>query len=260
MATVSPVCLQSTEQHCHFAALTPLVTAIGTDDFATALLQFCQAELAADFVSVFSFRGTAMPELVATATNTHPANLTKAASGYRQCFSQDINYSIAAASDKPVQTYLTYQQYQQIRDRHYRHSCYERTGIEDRFSLLRTGQHRQMALSIYKAQGKGAFAAEAGQQLLAYGALLIAIIDQHFYRQKRLQAQQATDFAHHLRFNYPKLSPRECEVTARVLAGETAQQIADALQLSVSTIITHRKNAYQRLGVANLRQMMQLLF
>lgn len=258
MATISPVCLQNIEQTVDFRGLTRLVEAIGADDFAAALLNYCQAELDADFVSVFSFAGTAMPELVATATNTHPVNVSKAASGYRRCFTQDINYQIAA-SDKGAQTYLTYQHHQHIQDRQYRYACYERTGIEDRFSLVRTGQHQQMALSVYKAQGKGSFEPAAGQQLLRCGGLLIAIIDQHFYRQKRLNAQQASDFEHHLRFQFPALTPRECEVTARVITGETAQQIATALQLSVTTVITHRKNAYQRLGVANLRQLMQLL-
>jgi DNA-binding CsgD family transcriptional regulator len=48
---------------------------------------------------------------------------------------------------------------------------------------------------------------------------------------------------------HPGLTPREREVCARTLTGQTARQIGEALTLGIGTVLTYRQRAYQKLGM-----------
>ncbi|MGB0390432.1 MAG: response regulator [Salibacteraceae bacterium] len=52
-----------------------------------------------------------------------------------------------------------------------------------------------------------------------------------------------------------KLTMREKEVVQLVVKGNTTQQIADALFLSVNTIETHRRNIYRKLEIKSLSEL-----
>ena len=47
------------------------------------------------------------------------------------------------------------------------------------------------------------------------------------------------------------LSLREIEIIQQVAAGQTNKQIADSLHLSAHTVMTHRKNIMNKLGINN---------
>ena len=47
----------------------------------------------------------------------------------------------------------------------------------------------------------------------------------------------------------PALTPRECEVCARLLCGMTQDGIANDLGLSLPTVKTYRNRAFARLGI-----------
>jgi DNA-binding CsgD family transcriptional regulator len=59
-----------------------------------------------------------------------------------------------------------------------------------------------------------------------------------------------------LKSRHPHMSTRELEVEARVKAGMSARQIAADLGIAETTVITHRKGAYARVVVANLRELL----
>lgn len=45
------------------------------------------------------------------------------------------------------------------------------------------------------------------------------------------------------------LTSRELDVLKEIAAGKTNKEIADSLCISVNTVITHRKNVSQKLGI-----------
>ncbi len=55
--------------------------------------------------------------------------------------------------------------------------------------------------------------------------------------------------------NVVKLTMREKEIVQLVVKGNTTQQIADFLFLSVNTIETHRRNIYRKLEIKNLSEL-----
>jgi DNA-binding CsgD family transcriptional regulator len=52
-----------------------------------------------------------------------------------------------------------------------------------------------------------------------------------------------------------KLTPREAEVAALVVAGQTMEESANTLGISVTTIKTHLDNVRRKLGCRNLREL-----
>lgn len=55
------------------------------------------------------------------------------------------------------------------------------------------------------------------------------------------------------------LSPREAEVAAALVMGETQAKIAQSREISPATVITYRRRAYGKLGVARTRDLTALL-
>jgi DNA-binding NarL/FixJ family response regulator len=51
------------------------------------------------------------------------------------------------------------------------------------------------------------------------------------------------------------LSTREIEIIQYIKAGKTTKQIAEALNLSIFTIETHRKNIFRKLGIKNMAEL-----
>jgi DNA-binding CsgD family transcriptional regulator len=55
-----------------------------------------------------------------------------------------------------------------------------------------------------------------------------------------------------------QLSSRENQVAALVLKGTSGQEIADELGISLTTVKTHRKNLYLKLGITTQTELFSL--
>jgi LuxR family maltose regulon positive regulatory protein len=54
--------------------------------------------------------------------------------------------------------------------------------------------------------------------------------------------------------SHPDADPQETEAVRLVVEGQTSQEIAQELCVSVNTVKTHLKNIYGKLGVSNCRE------
>jgi DNA-binding CsgD family transcriptional regulator len=55
----------------------------------------------------------------------------------------------------------------------------------------------------------------------------------------------------------PELTKRHKEVLLKVVEGNTSQQIADGLGLSIHTVRNHRKSILKRTGCSNIAELMR---
>ena len=85
-----------------------------------------------------------------------------------------------------------------------------------------------------------------------YAAQLAAIHEASLSSKSEPEAGMANPAGHHQIVE--ALSPRERDVLALLAAGESNQQIADALTLGLNTIRWHNRNIYRKLGVTNRTQ------
>ena len=237
-------------------AVAELLSGIGTARFTEAALAFCARSLGASFVSIFVPGGEARPILIGTATTTHPLNARRAADGYMRHYAEDANFRLLTAPG-PQGMYLTYQKGADLPSIGYRRDCYERTGIADRLSLVRSGGHDRLALSLYRSRASGPFAEGARAQAARLFPLLLQAVDRHLATAPAAASASVPDLEELLRRRQPDLTLRECQVAARVIAGRSAAAIAAELGLSENTIVTHRKRAYSRLGVSGMKALLR---
>ncbi|CAM3634312.1 HTH luxR-type domain-containing protein [Bordetella sputigena] len=59
-------------------------------------------------------------------------------------------------------------------------------------------------------------------------------------------------------FGKPRLSPREAQVMRMVLQGHSSESIGLHLDISITTVKTHRKNAYAKLGISTQSELLAL--
>jgi len=57
---------------------------------------------------------------------------------------------------------------------------------------------------------------------------------------------------------FEKLSPREFEIVALLLKGQTVSDISKTLHLQISTVGTHKSRVFEKLGVANILELKEL--
>ncbi len=237
-------------------SMAALVRDTGTVSFIESLLLFCRRSVGADFVSIFPRSAAGAPLLVGTATTTGLDNTRRASEGYMQHYASDVNFALMSRSDRGA--YMTYQTAADIRSLGYRRACYDRTGIADRLSYVRTDRTSSLSISVYRSRSSGRFSDRDLDRTTALMPILVAAVDRHSPAVQNRGNTPIESFEQELALRYPGLTVRECEVAARARAGLSARQIGLDLGIAETTVISHRKSAYARMGLSGLRDLLQL--
>jgi DNA-binding CsgD family transcriptional regulator len=234
-----------------------LIRAASMGRFVEGMLEFCRRCVGADFVSIFTYSGVDDPTLIGTATTTAAENARKAAIGYMQYFANDVNFALV--SRRRAGGYVTYQTAGEIASLSYRRACYDRTGIADRLSLVCVEPARSTSVSVYRSHGNGCFSDRELDRARGLLPILMAGAERHGRGRETVSGGKNAaidELQASLKARYPRMSRRELEVAARVKAGMSARQIATELGIAETTVITHRRSAYARVGVASLRELL----
>ena len=242
--------------------LADLVRDAGSDRFIESLLGFCARSVSADFVSVFSFARSGSPVLVGTATTTGAANTRRASQGYMQHYASDVNFALLSQPRSDTRphsdAYVTYQAAADIDSAGYRRACYDRAGIADRFSYVRIGSAASLSISVYRSRARGCFSEQELDRTSALMPILVASVDRHGATTPDHGSPASIDASEQdFQRRYPEMTAREREVAARARAGLSARQIGRELGIAETTVISHRKSAYARMGVINLRELLR---
>jgi DNA-binding CsgD family transcriptional regulator len=170
---------------------------------------------------------------------------------------QDVDYALMA-SGAAMGDFSTYQNLRDIPSFTYKRDCYDRPGIVDRRSVIRKKPGYALKLSFYRAVEQGEFDQRDRHYLDGILAMLITMAEKHLMLSCAGKLSVATDYATVLAVRFPNLTAREQEVVALTLTGQTAAEIARRLKVAETTVITHRKRAYHRLGVRGIRELSRL--
>jgi DNA-binding CsgD family transcriptional regulator len=134
----------------------------------------------------------------------------------------------------------------------HREAIYHRHGVSERLSVVAPQDDASvLAVNLYHHDHQGAFAdAElANFEQLALG--LLATVRRHIELTESV-ARKPPDLAAlqcALQQRYPALPRRELDVCARLLQGLSYDGIAADLGLSVATVKTYRRRAFERMGL-----------
>ncbi|HVZ45739.1 MAG TPA: LuxR C-terminal-related transcriptional regulator [Ramlibacter sp.] len=155
---------------------------------------------------------------------------------------------------------LKYRTREEVPNERYRVECYDETGIEDRLTMSRLRADGTAALlHCYRDTSTGRFTEAELDSLTAASPLLLSFVDAH----ARLALPRAIPVARWretLDHNAgAPLSARELDVCANLLSGATLGDTAEALGLSINTVITYSRRAYAKFGVGSVRELHDLL-
>lgn len=231
-----------------------LVGQIGSVGFVSALMQLAHEACQADFVSIFCQGDRDLPLLVGTDSRMGKRRAERAAQGYTRHIAEDPNTALLSGSGGNGD-FLTHQNAKNINSFTYRRDCYDRPGIAGRISLVRRTTTYGLSVSLYAAEENGAFDPACAKNAEALLVFLLAAVERHVAFSLKGSVWMEQDIQARLALSYPDLTHREREVAAMAIKGRTAAQTAEILGLAETTIITHRKNAYKRMNVGSLRQL-----
>ena len=119
------------------------------------------------------------------------------------------------------------------------------------------------AITLARKAGEGGFSATDGALL----TLVIPFLAASYRRDWRHARVTHVGGSSHGRFDAdPKvldglnLSPREREIAQLLLRGHSTLSVSLQLNISITTVKTHRKNLYAKLGIATLCELFSLLW
>jgi DNA-binding CsgD family transcriptional regulator len=116
-------------------------------------------------------------------------------------------------------------------------------------------------ISLLRARSKGGFADTDITLLKTHLPLIEAVYRQYWIKARCYVSIDNTvppmDYLLKTVFD-DQLSTRENQVAALVLKGTSGQDIADELAISLTTVKTHRKNLYLKLGITTQTELFSL--
>lgn len=238
-----------------------LITHVGTTDFVPDMLQVLdEAVVPVDLISLFLFCEDWKPVFLGTDSNKEQGRAKVAARNYLAgCFNDDPNLRVLRSQEQ-CEMLASYVARGTLRRSTYRHNCYEMAGIIDRFSLMtRTPRGTPMTVSLYRSEQSAPLNEGELTRLMDHASLIIAAALKHI----ELGAGSTPSYENFLLLvseRFPFLSRRERQVCAGILAGLTQDKIAEQLKIKTSSVISHRKRAYARLGVSDQGDLARLWY
>ena len=225
-----------------------LLGAVGREDFGARLLRLLREPLRADLMSSMAFADR-NPVLLGHDTLAERTAEARAVRGYFSgCFREDPNTRVLFDDLKPGATVAVYMSKADVRTLSYRRLCYDEPHIADRLSLLQKTQRGEgITLNFYRCETSGPFQAEQFDAFTELAPLLQAASLRHY---ELVAARLPVNFDRALRRlteRFPQLTAREAQCAAGVICGLTADEIAIKLGIKATSVITHRKRAYDRL-------------
>ena len=127
------------------------------------------------------------------------------------------------------------------------------TGLEELVMVVELEDDALGEISFSKPTADGGFTTEEIDHVRPFVSLFQIALAAVW---KQVRTVQPGNLSLRLeKFGQDLLSPRECEVVQLVLKGHSSGSIALNLEVALTTVKTHRRNAYAKLGIATQQEL-----
>ena len=146
-----------------------------------------------------------------------------------------------------------------LEDRLLRDEIYLETAIRDRLFLCGRMENGIFGLSMLRSEHGGMFSEHDLAQIHKVGETLLAVLARHAGISSPPDVSRALTSLTEIEAclaDVPEAFPRrEMEVCTRIIYGISTLGIALELEISEETVVTYRKRAYHRIGIATQREL-----
>jgi DNA-binding CsgD family transcriptional regulator len=244
-----------------------IIAGLGTSGFRVGLLASVNSVTTVDHAAVIRFDGASQARIIASATrDSARINGKYVKDAYeRRYFRSDPNRAAWQASFLEQGPQFRRLRPQQLTDENYRYHCYETPGLIDRLSIIAPTGNFLYCINLYRCADTGPFSESEAQAVLGYAPVLAALSvkhDQVTYKNPVVsdRTERVSELAQRLSTIQKRLTQRELEIAARILIGMTSEAIALDLGITSSSVITYRRRAYAKLGIASQSELFSLCY
>jgi DNA-binding CsgD family transcriptional regulator len=261
MIVISPACADEriTLDADRFGGV---IEAIGTERYGEACLGVFEHMLDAEHWALFRYRPGSAPSCVATASRSHIAQARENIQRFvARCHRADPSL-MAISRQGPQPTWLAKVDIQDVLDRQYR-ECFEAARVQERLSLFSRLDGSLYQLSIFRGSRTHPYSSLEMQSFATLARLVLQAATRHqalWHEATSIPRRLNLEAIEQLLAGLPgELSRRECEVCARAIAGMTIEGTALDLHIGITSVITYRQRAYQKLGVSRQSELVALV-
>jgi len=240
----------------HPSALSGLIDSAGEPGFDDTLLSLLRDMGEFEHVLVYEVTGNQPAQIIAASSTARPLVESASRTFLDSHVSADPLLPKVRAATAGTDTQLFRADVEAMPHRHLYDLLYGPNSIRERIILSGQAAGRKLAASLVRPGHLGLLAKGAARDMLNLGPLLLSIVAKHdSLVASRTPPPQPFDslatIEKAIGVNAPALTVRQAQVCARILHGLSTTGIALDLGIGEETVVTHRKQAYQRLGIAN---------
>lgn len=240
------------------AELPALVAALGEPELTARLVRFLHRIAGVEHAAVFHLHGGKV-DVVLAASADGSGTATQQAGRYLAHRAWRVDPAVIAAHQATAPLTLVRTDIAAIADDAVRADIYGAAGIVDRLLLYGRTEHGAFGLSVLRTAAGGRFSDADLAVLRDSGAILLSIVARHAGIANPPDVGRALTSLAEIEAcmaDLPDGLPRrEMEVCTRIIYGISTLGIALELEISEETVVTYRKRAYHRIGIATQREL-----
>ena len=248
-----PLSLPATPQRAVQASLAGVIGAVGGAGFANAALASVNGALNAASWSVYRVWRDRAPVLHLSSSHGVQDTTRECFQAYRDgLYRRDHTFDAARTASARGDSLMVRLRACDFPNRDHRDAIYRRHGVSERLSVVAPQDDESvLAVNLYHHDHQGAFADGELTNFEQLAPGLLATVRRHI---ELVEAAASTrpepaTLRSALQGRCPAMPARELDVCTRLLQGLSYDGIAADLKLSVATVKTYRRRAFERMGL-----------
>ena len=234
--------------------LAPMVLAIGSPSFPTALMDTVRDVANVGHCMVFAFKDerTARSALGIGNIAIGP-DLGAAYSEH--FFLADPNRDTILSRRSVQRTIMLPNFSRRMYSDSYRRMFFEDAKIVDKIATAIWLDDTCIYVNFYRTADQGRFMRHEAARLSNLAPTLTAIVARHCREDKVTEAPMTIEKLFATGEHFKSLTPREKQVCQRILSGYGSEAISSELGISLHSTFTYRKRAYEKLGICSQNEL-----
>jgi DNA-binding CsgD family transcriptional regulator len=236
---------------------------VGRSAFPDALMAHLRRVAAVDHCMVFAFANDRDAQCLLTAGDIAIGDdLGAAYAGHFHANdpNKEVIFKRTRDADAVLMPFVARRMYR----RDYRKLFFDDSGIVDKFATALWHEGICIYANFYRLEAGGRYTDRQVDALHRASPKVVAAITRHCQLVLETQSRRRSDGRGLLADAFAKpplqaLTSRERDVCTRILLGLSSEAIAGELGVSLNSVLTYRRRAYQRLGITSQNELFSLV-
>jgi DNA-binding CsgD family transcriptional regulator len=242
--------------------LAPIIDSLGTQDFHANIFELFESTTGSTHFNLVKIPLHSLtPQTLITYGEIDHCIATECVSMYDNSFFK-LDPAFKALSNQALSStpLLLHTEFKQTDNSVCREAIWDKCHIIDKLSLVYADEHYQTILNLYKINGQD-FSSSSILRVQEIDNIIASFINKHISlvdkETAELTLERAAEKLNNLYGHL--LTKREAEVCSYIVLGYSSLAISLNLNISINTVLTHRRKSYEKLGIGTQNQLFQIV-